>query len=147
MRSKPTRRRFIGELAALVGCGAIAGCTAPTDSDGDGGAGNGTVGVDMTDELVFEPAQISIAVGDTVIWENVGSINHSVTGYEDRIPDGAAYFASGGFEGEQAAREAFPEGAVGGGETFEHTFETAGTYEYFCIPHESAGMTGTIEVG
>lgn len=103
--------------------------------------------MDMTDDLVFDPAEVSVATGDTVVWENVGSVTHSVTAYEERIPDGAAYFASGGFDTEQAARDAYPEGSIGGGEPFEHTFETAGTYEYFCIPHEGAGMTGTVEVG
>jgi len=58
-----------------------------------------------------------------------------VTAYEDEIPDGAAYFASGGFDAEQAANEAYPdEGSIPEGETYEHTFETTGTYEYYCIP-------------
>ncbi|PSP69167.1 halocyanin, partial [Halobacteriales archaeon QH_9_66_26] len=26
------------------------------------------------------------------------------------------------------------------GETFEVTFDVPGTYDYFCIPHERAGM-------
>ena len=105
----------------------------------------------MTDELVFDPEQLTIGVGDTVVWENVGSVGHSVTAYEDEIPDGAEYFASGGFDTEQAARDAYTPGDtdagdVLGGESYEHTFDTAGTYEYFCIPHESAGMVGTIQV-
>lgn len=107
--------------------------------------------VEMTDGLVFDPDTITIAPGDTVVWENVGTIGHSVTAYEDGIPGDAAYFASGGFDAEQPARNAYqagdPEsGDVAGGETFEHTFEVEGTYEYFCIPHESAGMLGAIEV-
>jgi plastocyanin len=105
----------------------------------------------MTDELDFDPEQITIGVGDTVVWENVGSVGHSVTAYEDEIPDGAEYFASGGFDTEQAARDAYvpgdtDAGDVLGGESYEHTFDTAGSYEYFCIPHESAGMIGTIQV-
>jgi len=105
----------------------------------------------MSDELVFDPDAITVSVGDTVTWENVGTVGHSVTAYEDQIPDGAEYFASGGFESEGAARDAWspgdPEsGNVAGGESFEHTFETAGTYRYFCIPHESAGMQGSVVV-
>lgn len=107
--------------------------------------------VDMTDELIFDPDSLTIAPGDTVVWENVGTIGHSVTAYEDGIPEDATYYASGGFETEQAAREAYtagePEsGDILGGESYEHTFETEGTFEYFCIPHESVGMLGTIEV-
>ena len=36
-------------------------------------------------------------------------------------------------------------GNVAEGETFEHTFDTAGTYEYFCIPHETS-MKGEVVV-
>jgi plastocyanin len=108
--------------------------------------------VEMTDQLVFDPAELTIAPGDTVIWENVGSIGHSVTAYEDATPADAAYFASGGFDSETAARNNYSVGDAGsgdvvGGETYQHTFEGEGTYEYFCIPHEGAGMVGTIQVG
>ncbi len=107
--------------------------------------------VNMTDGLNFEPASITVAPGDTVVWENTGSIGHSVTAYEDDIPEEAEYWASGGFDSEDAARGAYTagdpdSGDVPGGESYEHTFEVTGTYEYFCIPHESAGMLGTVEV-
>ena len=38
---------------------------------------------------------------------------------------------------------------VDGGETvsFQHTFDTPGTYTLICIPHEALGMVGTITVG
>jgi plastocyanin len=104
--------------------------------------------IDMTDTLVYEPAEATVAPGTTVVWDNVGSVGHSVTAYEDEIPEGAEFFASGGpFDGEDAARSAYPEGEIGGGGTYEYTFETEGEYGYFCIPHESAGMVGTITVG
>jgi len=103
--------------------------------------------IDMTDTLVYEPAEVTVAPGTTVVWENVGSVGHSVTAYEDEIPDEAEFFASGGFDGEDAARQAYPEGDIGGGGQYEYTFETEGEYGYFCIPHESAGMVGTITVG
>ncbi len=102
--------------------------------------------IDMTDGLVFDPDDTTVAPGTTVVWENVGSIGHSVTAYEDEIPDEAEFFASGGFDGEQAARDAYPEGEVAGGETYEHTFEVEGTYGYFCIPHETAGMVAELTV-
>ncbi|WP_144905593.1 plastocyanin/azurin family copper-binding protein [Halobellus captivus] len=107
--------------------------------------------VEMTDELVFDPDEITIAPGDTVVWENVGGIGHSVTAYEDEIPADAAYFASGGFDSESAARSAYSPGDVESGDiledgTYEHTFEIEGTYEYFCIPHETVGMLGSVEV-
>jgi plastocyanin len=134
-----------GFLRTAVGAGAVGAAVAAGGSAAaqDGG----TTTVDMTDGLVFDPDEISIAPGDTVVWENVGSIGHSVTAYEEDIPGEAEYFASGGFDSEQAARDAYPDGDIGGGGTYEHTFEVEGTYEYFCIPHESAGMLGTVNVG
>lgn len=142
-RNTLTRRAFVRTAAGTTGtAAAVAGTT------GTAAAQEGTTHtVDMTDGLVFDPDSISIEPGDTVVWENVGSVGHSVTAYEDGIPDEAEFFASGGFDGEQAARNAYPEGEVGGGGSFEQTFEVQGTYDYFCIPHEGAGMLGTIEVG
>lgn len=143
MSTRATRRDVLKLGGGLIVVSTLAGCTG--GGGGDGGDGQPTV--EMTDDLVFEPDSITIDAGDTVVWENTGSVDHTVTAYQGKVPDGAAYFASGGFDAEQAARDAYPsEGGVAGGESFRHTFETAGTYEYFCIPHESAGMTGTIEV-
>jgi plastocyanin len=131
---------------SLAGCGGDSG-----GGGGNGGAGGGGNVVDMPSELVYDPDTLTVSVGDTVTWENTGSIGHSVTAYEDEIPDDAEYFASGGFDSEQAARDAYTPGDteagdIPAGESWEHTFETAGTHEYFCIPHEQAGMVGTIEV-
>ncbi len=100
----------------------------------------------MTDELAFEPGTVTVTVGDTVEWENAGSLTFTVTAYEERIPPGAAYFASGGFDAEAAARESYPGGKIESGDSYAHTFRTPGTHEYFCVPQEGAGMTGTVEV-
>lgn len=143
MRQHQTRRQALKAIGALTIGGALAGCS----GDGDSGNGNGGNTVDMTDDLTFEPADITVAVGDTVTWENVGTVPHTVTAYGDQIPDGAAFFASGGYSSAQAARDGYPgDGEIPGGETYSHTFDTAGTYEYFCVPHEGAGMTGTVTV-
>lgn len=56
---------------------------------------------------------------------------HSATAYADRIPEDAT---------------AFDSGTISQG-SFEHTFETPGTYDYYCIPHKSIGMVGRIVVG
>ncbi|MEF8843062.1 MAG: plastocyanin/azurin family copper-binding protein [Haloarculaceae archaeon] len=162
------RRDWLQTLAATGVAVAVAGCTSggggeggdggggddtptPTESPTPGGGGDGdfveTSTVDMTDELTFEPQQIQVSAGTTVTWENVGSIGHTVTAYEDEIPEGAEYFASGGFDSQSAANDTYPEeGNIPGGESYEHTFETTGTYEYYCIPHEMSGMVGTVTV-
>ena len=161
MEFDESRRRFLGAAATLAAVG-IAGCGGDGNGNGNGNGDTPTDGggatpqthtVDMTDELVFEPGSLTVAPGDTVVWENVGDVGHSVTAYEDSIPEGAEYWASGGFDSEQAARDAYSmtgsteeTGNVPGGESWSHTFETEGTHEYFCIPHEAGGMVGEIEV-
>lgn len=129
-------------MLAAVGTGAAAAAPGARAQDAT------THQVDMTDDLVFDPDALTVAPGDTVVWETVGSIGHSVTAYEDGIPTDAEYFASGDFEDESSARSGYPaQGDVAEGETYEHTFDVEGTYDYFCIPHESVGMLGTITVG
>jgi len=163
MREHYTRRRFLAS-SGVVGVAALAGCTGgdgddggeetteeTTEEDGNGGGEDWveTDYVEMTDDLVFDPDRIEVESGTTVTWETVGAVGHSVTAYEDNIPDDAEYFASGGFDSEQAAVDGYNEGQEGNvaqGETFEHTFETTGTYEYYCIPHEMNGMVGQVRV-
>lgn len=99
----------------------------------------------------FCPETIRISTGQTVRWRNTGSRPHTVTAYRSGIPDGAEYFASGGFETPDAARTAWDDspgdwGAIRRGETFSHQFSVPGTYEYFCVPHERRGMVGTVIV-
>ncbi|AWB27465.1 plastocyanin/azurin family copper-binding protein [Halococcoides cellulosivorans] len=68
-----------------------------------------------------------------------------------RLPTGAAFFASGGFDDEVNAVRSFVEelgggGAISPGEQFVHTFEVPGWYHYYCIPHLAAGMVATVYV-
>jgi len=76
----------------------------------------------------FEPANVTIPVGTTVTWRWVGGI-HDVT------PTGNPAFAGSG-------------NPVAAPHTFSHTFNSAGTYLYFCSVHgsPSAGMRGTVVV-
>jgi plastocyanin len=139
-----SRRTVVGLCGAAL-AGSLAGCTGSDAGPTPSPEPPATIRVDMTDGLRFEPADITISVGDTVVWETTGTVAHSVTAYEESLPEGARYFASGDFETEADARQSYPDGSVGNGETYEHTFETAGTYPYFCVPHES-GMVGTVVV-
>jgi len=108
----------------------------------------------MTDDRSFDPNGLAIDPGDTVEWVNEGSLTHTVTADQSSFPEGAAYFASGGFDSESVARSDWNGGARAGaiepGETYSHTFETRGFYRYVCIPHENSGengMVGFVEVG
>jgi plastocyanin len=138
-----TRRGFLRGAGAVGGGGAVVAGAADSAAAQEAT----THQVDMTDGLVFDPDSLTIAPGDTVVWETVGSVGHSVTAYEDEQPEGLEFWSSGDLDSEQAARDAYPdEGDVAAGETYEHTFETEGVYPYFCIPHEAAGMVAELEV-
>lgn len=137
------RRTFLrwagaGTLASLAGCGAVVG---PSLSESDYDVGMGATR--------FIPERYEARVGDTVVWGNRGSRRHTVTAYGGMLPEGADYFASGGFDSQEAADDGYwneGAGAIAPGETYEHAFEVAGEFPYYCIPHESAGMKGTVVV-
>ena len=96
----------------------------------------------------YEPDELTVTRGETVAWVHSGGEPHSVTADGDGIPAAATYWASGGFDSERAAREGWSdgEGVVESGHYYTRTFETTGTHEYVCIPHESVGMDGSITV-
>ncbi|WP_262178423.1 plastocyanin/azurin family copper-binding protein [Haloarcula laminariae] len=133
------RRAFLRTAVPTAAVG-LAGCIGGgTPSDYDVGMG----------AKVFRPETIEVSAGTTVTWLNTNKQGHSVTAYESGLPDGADYFASGGFDSEEAARDAWGNSSGGTmfeGDTFEHTFEVPGEYPYFCIPHETGGMVGTVVV-
>jgi len=121
-------------VAGLAGC---IGSSEPTDYDVGMGA------------KVFRPETLEVSAGTTVTWLNTSKQGHSVTAYDDGLPEGADYFASGDFDSEQAAEDAWDNSSGGTlfeGQTYEHTFEVPGEYPYFCIPHERSGMVGTVVV-
>ncbi len=133
-------------LAALGSAGALglSGCGL---YDSGGPCGDRDCDVGMTGNA-FVPRDIEVSVGETVVWRNTSARAHTVTAYESSLPEGAAFFASGGFDSQSAAVDGWRsgEGGIESEGTFEHTFETTGTHRYYCIPHEAADMVGTVEV-
>jgi len=137
------RRAFLATGLGTVATTALAGCSVggssgtPTEYD---------VGMTAAD---FTPGAITVNVGETVVWRNTSSHAHTVTAYEEGIPDAADFFASGGFESQSAAENGWTSGTQGSiaadGE-YQHTFEVPGEYGYYCIPHEPSGMVGSVTV-
>jgi plastocyanin len=82
------------------------------------------VEVSAIDKVGFKPKSITVAPGTTVRWVNQGKERHTVTSR-----DGL-----------------FDSGPMAPGSTYSYEFTKPGTYEYFCRPHEKAGMTGTVIV-
>ncbi|MDZ7828758.1 MAG: plastocyanin/azurin family copper-binding protein [Halofilum sp. (in: g-proteobacteria)] len=86
----------------------------------------------------FVPVGLRVEPGTLITWEN-GSGVHTVTAYHPdnggrprRIPAGAEPWDSGYL--------------ITAGETFSRQFLVPGVYDYFCAPHERAGMAGRIVV-
>ena len=90
--------------------------------------GSGVPGCDETNEC-FLPYEETVAKGATVTWSNDDSAAHTVTsGTPTGGPDGL-----------------FDSSIFMAGNSFEFTFDDAGTYDYFCMVHP--WMTGIINVG
>ena len=88
--------------------------------------------VAVGDGFNFDPESFEISVGDTVLWEWVGS-RHNVSYDGDNVP------AETDWEGDD-------DSLYSEGHFHAHTFEVAGEYEYYCQPHQSSGMVGNFTV-
>ncbi|MFB6206129.1 MAG: plastocyanin/azurin family copper-binding protein [Haloglomus sp.] len=122
------RREFL-----RTGAGATALATAATASTaGTASAQAAEVAVGPGGSLVFEPAEVYVKPGDTVKWTWKSS-NHNIVVQSQ--PKGANWK---GTEGPKVK-------TYNEGHTYEHTFETKGTYEYVCFPH-APGMAGSVVV-
>ena len=75
------------------------------------------------EDFYFEPANAAIQPGDTVMWVNEGNTPHTVT-----ADDGS-----------------FDSGTLQPGESYSHTFQSAGMVPYHCSIHPF--MTGSVTVG
>ena len=82
----------------------------------------------------FVPDALAIQPGDTVEW-----VNTDATSLEHVTSSGAG-------SSDPLAGDYWQSPSLRLGESFAHTFSEAGTYEYFSVPHEFAGMFGMITV-
>lgn len=114
------RREFLGTVGSL---GAVSLAAAGT------ARGDETPTVRMKNDY-FDPIGLFVEPGTTVRFA-IAEGSHSATAYESRVPDGAT---------------AFDTGVISSG-SVSVTFDTPGTYDYYCLPHESLGMVGRIVVG
>jgi plastocyanin len=78
----------------------------------------------------FDPANLTINVGDTVIWINDDDTRHKLS-FEDKL--------SGGPTRDDARK-------FNAGDKFHFKFTKAGKYKYTCITHEGQDMVGLVIV-
>lgn len=120
----------IATVAGLVGAAVMAHAAHATEP---------AAVVKLINELKFTPAKVTVKVGDTVQWRNVSALVHTVTDDPDRVAKVADYALPEG-------AKPFNSGKIKPKATYEHTFSVPGTYKYFCIPHEGAGMIAEVVV-
>ena len=89
--------------------------------------------------VAFDPIGLLVRPGQRVRWINDGNNVHTSTAYHPvndhhplRIPATASSWNSGYL--------------VNAGDSFEVRLTVEGIYDYYCIPHEAAGMVGRIIV-
>ena len=86
-------------------------------------------GVLQEGQIYYDPENVQVSPGETVLWINDDTAAHTVTsGNPQDGPNGL-----------------FDSGMVLAGETFEFTFTSTGIEEYYCVVHP--WMVGTVDVG
>ncbi len=83
-----------------------------------------------TSKAVFSPKDVSVLVGDTVLWAAIAGTHSITSGTGSSDPQSGALFDQD----------------LDSGQTFAHVFNTAGVVHYYCKPHEGDGMKGTVTV-
>jgi plastocyanin len=116
-----TLSRYFGGRVPPPGPGAPAPQAAEQPRPGAPAGSRDTVTATVQD-FVFRPARLEIAPGTTVVWTNIGQVQHTVSA-ED-----------GGFDS----------GLIEPGERRSITFTRTGTFPFHCTPHPF--MTGVVVV-
>lgn len=123
MSPRPRLVAALGLAVTLVAAGCGSGATVqPPVGSNQAPAGSTQPAAGNAVSIVnfaFNPASLTVKVGDTVTWTNSSSTPHTVT-------------ADGG---------AFDSGTVAGGAAFQRTFSAAGTFTYHCSIHPSMKAT------
>jgi plastocyanin len=83
-----------------------------------------------TNGKFFVPDTLNVSTGATVTWTNDDTTLHTAT--------------SGSPEGGGASGSEFDSSYLAAGKTFQHTFASAGTFDYYCTLHPF--MTGKVVV-
>ena len=116
LTSRPTRRRGAWVLlAVLLGVGVAVLSAGPAE------AANHQVKIA---KYAYGPSSLSVAQGDTVTWTNLDTVEHDVF-----VTNGPASFRSP---------------MLAKGESWSHTFSTAGSYSYICSVHPDMRASVTV---
>ena len=85
--------------------------------------GSGGMGCEE-DNTCFLPYEVVVNAGDTVLWDNIDDVLHTVNSRDEGL---------------------FDSDLISAGDTFDVVFEEPGTFDYICIVHP--WMLGTVTRG
>lgn len=105
----------------------VSGCTSQvnvTTNTSTNTTTQGTTHQVTIQNFAFSPASLTINKGDTVVWTNKDSAPHTVTSQT----------------GNELSSQTLSQG-----QTYSHTFNTAGTYDYYCTIHPYMKATITVQ--
>ena len=115
------------EAAAIQAEAAVAANAGPQTHIVETAMGSGAPGCE-TSNACYLPQDITISTGDTVLWDNVDTAAHTVTGGSPADgPSGV-----------------FDSSLLMAGLDYSFTFDDAGNYDYFCMVHP--WMVGSVTV-
>jgi plastocyanin len=80
-------------------------------------------GASTLTEKAYSPNPVDVKVGQKVVWTNNDTLQHTITSGSPGSADSGKEFDSGLTK------------LLNKGDTFEHTFTTAGEYPYYCQLH------------
>ncbi len=84
-----------------------------------------TIHIVKMEDMKFVPEITEIKTGETVRWINESNQSHNV------------FAKDKAFKSTMLPKK---------GDIYEHTFKTAGEFDYYCQPHRMMGMKGTVIV-
>jgi plastocyanin len=125
----------------LVAAAVVGACSSDRPSSEQAAPAAGSVERETVtiEGLSFTPNELTVDAGTTVEWTNDDPVEHTVT---------SGTKGAQGVPGVSKGKPDRPDGdfdaQLAPGKTFSFTFDTPGTYEYFCRIH--GGMTGTVVV-
>ncbi|MET0481215.1 MAG: plastocyanin/azurin family copper-binding protein [Mycetocola sp.] len=141
-----TRIAFPAALVLSLAALSLTGCASGEPGSTKPGGSSPTSSAVNSDvtlvSLNFMPETLTVSAGDTVTWVNGESITHTITSGTFSDVDETT-----GLRGSETPDGLFDQRLGEKGGTFSYTFETAGTYPYFCDIHDGMNATVVVEEG
>lgn len=128
-------------LATVLVATVLAGCGEPSGGVAPPRDSQGRYIVGMTSNLTFDPAEVRIPVGATLVWRNNATMPHDVAAYRgDPIESDYSEFSSTDPPPVGLGRLIEP------GNEYAYMFAQKGTWTIWCHTHHEERMKGVVHV-